>query len=62
MATSPEAEKKAKEIAQAFMRTEFDEEAEAMDWLVKRIAAALVEAEHLGKEAALLSMRRDRDR
>jgi hypothetical protein len=42
--TNPGAEKKAIEIVDAFMDT-FDEEAEAAAWLVKRIAAALAEAE-----------------
>ena len=49
--TNPAAEKKAIEIVDAFMETEFDEEADAAAWLVKRIAAALEQAERKGKEA-----------
>ena len=44
----------------AFMDTSFEEEADAAAWLVKRITAALEEAERAGQEAALLSPRRDR--
>ncbi len=58
--SNPWAEEKAREIAEAFMRSQFDEEAEAMAWLVKRISAALEQAERAGTEAAMLSLRRDR--
>ncbi len=43
--TNPAPEKKALEIVDAFMDTQFDEEAEAAAWLVKRIAEAIAEAE-----------------
>jgi hypothetical protein len=48
--TNPAAEQKAIEIVDAFMDTEFEEEAEAAAWLVKRIAAVIAEAEK-GEEA-----------
>ena len=54
---NPAAEKKAIEIVDAFMDTSFDEEADAAAWLVKRITAALEEAERAGTEAALLALR-----
>ena len=47
--TNPAAEKKALEIVDAFMETEFDEEAEAAAWLVQSIAAAIAEAEKAGE-------------
>jgi hypothetical protein len=47
--TNPAAEKKAIEIVDAFMDTSFDEEADAAAWLVKRIAAAIDEAEKAGE-------------
>ncbi len=58
--TNPATEQKALEIVDAFFDTAFDEEAEASAWLVKRIAAALEQAERAGQEAAFLSARRDR--
>jgi hypothetical protein len=48
------------EIADAFMDTSFEEEADAAAWLVKRITAALDEAERVGQEAAVLGLRRNR--
>ena len=48
--TNPAAEQKAIEIVDAFMDTQFDEETEAAAWLVKRITAALEEAEMAGSE------------
>jgi hypothetical protein len=47
--TNLAAEKKAIEIVDAFMDTQFDEETEAAAWLVKRIAAAIAEAEKAGE-------------
>jgi hypothetical protein len=47
--TKPGAEQKALEIVDAFMDTSFDEEADAAAWLVKRIAAAIDEAEKAGE-------------
>jgi hypothetical protein len=47
--TKPAAEQKALEIVDAFMDTQFDEETEAAAWLVKRIAAAIAEAEEAEK-------------
>ncbi len=58
--TNPAAEQKAIDIVEAFMDQEFVEVADAAAWLVKRIAAALEEAERAWQEAALLSARRDR--
>ena len=52
--TNPAAEKKALEIVDAFMETEFDEEKEAAAWLVKRITAALDEAERAGNRGLRL--------
>jgi hypothetical protein len=49
--TNPAAEQKAIEIVDAFMDTQFEEEADAAAWLVKRIAAAIEEAERRGREA-----------
>jgi hypothetical protein len=43
--TSPTAEAKAIAIVDEFMDTTFEEEADAASWLVKRITAALEEAE-----------------
>ena len=48
--TNPAAEQKAIEIVDAFMDTQFDEQADAAAWLVKRIAAAIEEAEKRGRE------------
>jgi hypothetical protein len=58
--TSPAAEKKAIEIVDAFMDTEFEEKTDAAAWLAKRIKAALEQFEAAGQEAALLGLRRDR--
>ena len=55
--TNPAAEQKAIEMVDAFMDTSFEEEADAAAWLVKRITAALDEAERAGQETALLSLR-----
>jgi hypothetical protein len=49
------AERTAKDIADEFMRAEFDDDAEAAAWLVKKIAAALKEAEEAGYAQAILS-------
>jgi hypothetical protein len=49
--TNPAAEKNAIEIVDAFMDQEFEDQANAAAWLVKRIAAALEQAERKGKEA-----------
>jgi hypothetical protein len=51
--TSPSAERKAKDIAGEFLREEFDDDAEAAAWLVKKIAAALKEAEEAGFKKAM---------
>jgi hypothetical protein len=51
--TSPSAERKAKDIAGEFLREEFDDDAEAAAWLVKKIAAALEEAERAGYAKAM---------
>jgi hypothetical protein len=50
---SPAAERKATEIADDFLAGEFDEDAEAHAWLVKKIAAALEEAEEAGYKRAM---------
>ena len=47
--TNPDAGKKALEIVDAFMDTQFDEETEAAAWLVKRISEAIAEAEKAEK-------------
>jgi len=52
--TTPAAEAKAIEIVDRFFDTQFDEEADAAAWLVKRISVALEEAEQAGQEAAPL--------
>jgi hypothetical protein len=52
MSSSP-AERKATEIADDFMAGEFDEDAEVHAWLVKRIKAALEEAEEVGYRKAM---------
>jgi hypothetical protein len=44
---------KAKDIADAFLRAEFDVDAEAVAWLVKKITAALKEAEEAGYKKAM---------
>jgi hypothetical protein len=51
--TSPSAERKAKDIADEFVRAEFDDDAETAAWLVKKIAAALKEAEEAGYKKAM---------
>ena len=55
--TNPAAEKKALEIVDAFMDTSFEEEADAAAWLVKRITAALEEAEIAGTAGFRLLLR-----
>jgi hypothetical protein len=50
--TSP-AEQKAIEIAVEFIRAEFDDDLEATEWLAKKIAAALEEAEQAGYSKAM---------
>jgi hypothetical protein len=55
--TNPAAEKAAIEIVNAFMDTQFDEEAEASIWLIRRISAALVQFEQTGQEATLSALR-----
>jgi hypothetical protein len=57
---STAAQAKAAAIVDAFMGTEFDEEAEAAAWLSKRIAEAIDEAARAGQEAERLHQRRDR--
>jgi hypothetical protein len=49
--TNPAAEQKAIAIVDAFMDTSFEEQADAAAWLVKRIAAAIDEAERRAREA-----------
>jgi hypothetical protein len=56
--TNPAAEKKAIEIVNAFMDTEFDEEAEASIWLIRRIRAALEQFEEAAKGDSATSSRR----
>jgi hypothetical protein len=52
--TSPSAaERKATEIADEFLDAELDSDAEAQEWLVKKIAAALEEAERAGYSKAM---------
>jgi hypothetical protein len=51
--TSPSAERKATKIADGFLAEEFDEDAEAHAWLVKKIATALKEAEEAGYKRAM---------
>jgi hypothetical protein len=51
--TSPSAERKAKDIADEFVRAEFDDDAEAAAWLVRKVAAALEEAERTGYSKAM---------
>jgi hypothetical protein len=46
--TSLSAERKAKDIADEFVRAEFGDDAETVAWLVKKITAALEEAERAG--------------
>jgi hypothetical protein len=55
--TTPAAEAKAIEIVDEFMDTAFEEEADAAAWLVKRISAALEEAELEGRSAGRQSER-----
>jgi hypothetical protein len=47
------AERSAKDIADEFMRAEFDDDAEATAWLVSEIKAALEEAEEAGYKKAM---------
>jgi hypothetical protein len=54
--TTPAAEAKAIEIVDEFMETEFEEEADAAAWLVKRISVALEEAEQAGQDARLQTL------
>jgi hypothetical protein len=49
----PSAESKAIEIADDFIAAEFDDDAEAVSWLVKRIKAALEQAEQAGYSKAM---------
>jgi hypothetical protein len=56
--TTPAAEAKAIEIVDEFMETEFEEEADAAAWLVKRISVALEEAGNASQEAAMVPLRR----
>jgi hypothetical protein len=51
--TSLSAERKAKDIADEFVRAEFDHDAETAAWLVKKITAALKEAEEAGYKKAM---------
>jgi hypothetical protein len=51
--TSPSAERKAKDIADEFIRAEFDDDAEATAWLISEIKAALEEAEQAGYKRAM---------
>jgi hypothetical protein len=53
--TNPSAEQTAIKIVNAFMDTQFDEEAEASIWLIRRIAAAIEEAEGRGMEASAVN-------
>jgi hypothetical protein len=46
-------ERKAAQIADDFVAAEFDEDAEARAWLVKRIMAALEEANEAGYKRAM---------
>jgi hypothetical protein len=46
-------ERKAKDIADEFVRAEFDDDAEAAAWLVSKIKAALEEAEQAGYKKAM---------
>ena len=50
---TPSAERKAKDIADEFMGAEFDDDGETAAWLVKKIAAALEEAERAGYSKAM---------
>jgi hypothetical protein len=51
--TSQSAERKAKDIADEFIRAEFDDDADATAWLVKKIKAAIEEAEQAGYKRAM---------
>jgi hypothetical protein len=46
-------ERKASEIADKFLDAEFDDDAKARAWLVKKISAALEEAERIGYSKAM---------
>ena len=51
--TRPSPERKATEIADDFLAAEFDDDDETHAWLVKRIKAALEEAEEAGYKKAM---------
>jgi hypothetical protein len=52
--SSLSAERKATKIADDFLAAEFEEDAETHAWLVKKIKAALEEAERVGYVKAML--------